>query len=94
MSSSIAISNKAIVLVGPMGAGKTSVAQQLAKKMDCCHVDADDYLEKKLGVPLAWVVEKEGESGFRQRESDCLHDMLVEYKNQTFCAFYRRWRGV
>lgn len=61
-----------IYLVGMPGAGKTTVARQLAKKMQRRFVDADHELEASTGVGIPLIFEIEGESGFRDRETKVL----------------------
>ncbi|SRR5579883_371581 len=64
-----------IFLVGPMGAGKTSVGRFLAAQLDKAFYDSDEELEKKLGVSLTWVFDLEGMAGFRQREKDMIDEL-------------------
>ena len=57
-------------LIGPMGAGKTAVGKQLAKLLDIEFYDTDEEIESRTGVDISFIFEKEGESGFRKRESE------------------------
>jgi shikimate kinase len=57
-----------IFLVGPMGAGKTSVGRYLAKSLHKDFFDSDQEIEKRTGVSLTWIYDIEGLEGFRQRE--------------------------
>lgn len=57
-----------IFLVGPMGAGKTSVGRQLARALALDFVDADHEVERRAGVDIATIFEFEDEPGFRRRE--------------------------
>jgi len=57
-----------IFLIGPMGAGKTSVGRYLAKHLDKAFYDTDLEMEKITGVNLTWIYDLEGLAGFRQRE--------------------------
>jgi len=57
-----------IFLVGPMGAGKSTVGRQLAKTLDMEFVDCDREIEERTGVTIAIIFEVEGEEGFRKRE--------------------------
>jgi shikimate kinase len=57
-----------IFLVGPMGAGKTTVGKQLAKCLNMEFADSDSEIEKRTGVDIPLIFELEGESGFRKRE--------------------------
>ena len=66
-----------LILVGPMGAGKSSIGQQLARRFGLRFVDADAAVESDVGASVAQVFEREGEAGFRRRESDALATLLV-----------------
>ena len=59
-------------LIGPMGAGKTAVGKQLAKLLDVKFYDTDEVIESRTGVDIPFIFDKEGESGFRKRESEIL----------------------
>ena len=64
-----------IFLVGPMGAGKTAVGRQLARALHMRFVDSDDEIETRTGVDIAFIFEKEGEVGFRDREVAAIDDL-------------------
>ena len=64
-----------IFLIGPMGSGKTSVGQQLSILMGCPFYDSDKEIEKRTGVSVSWIFEKESESGFRKREADVIAEL-------------------
>ncbi len=57
-----------IFLIGPMGAGKTSIGRYLAKHLHKDFYDSDEEIEKKMGVSLSWIFDLEGMEGYRQRE--------------------------
>ena len=67
-----------ILLIGPMGSGKTSVAKLLANNLDKKFLDTDEEVMKKTGVDIAYIFDMEGEEGFRKREclalKECLND--------------------
>ena len=69
-----------IILVGPMGAGKTTIGRQLAKKLSKEFYDSDHEIEKHTGADVSLIFELEGEEGFRKRESQLLKE-LVSNKN-------------
>ena len=58
-----------IFLIGPMGAGKSSVGKFLAKQLGLIFYDTDEEIEKRTGVTLGWIFDIEGENGFRKREA-------------------------
>lgn len=55
-----------------MGSGKTAVGRVLARKLDWDFHDSDVAIESRTGVDIPYVFEKEGETGFRQRECEAL----------------------
>jgi shikimate kinase len=64
-----------LFLIGPMGAGKTSVGRYLAKQLKFDFYDTDEQIEKKTGVNLHWVFDLEGMSGYRQRELKVIDEL-------------------
>ena len=67
-----------IILIGPMGSGKTSTGRILAKEMGYAFADTDEEVTKRTGVSIAYIFDVEGEEGFRKREclalKECLND--------------------
>ena len=64
-----------LLLVGPMGAGKTSIGKRVARAFGLPFVDADRELERRTGASIALIFELEGEAGFRRRESALLAEL-------------------
>lgn len=64
-----------IFLVGPMGAGKTTVGRRLAQLRGMRFVDSDHEIERRTGVDIAYIFEKEGEAGFRRREAQAIAEL-------------------
>ena len=64
-----------LFLVGPMGAGKSAVGRQLARLLHLQFVDSDQEIESRTGVDIPFIFEKEGETGFRQREAKVIDDL-------------------
>ncbi|MEC7120270.1 MAG: shikimate kinase AroK [Pseudomonadota bacterium] len=64
-----------LFLVGPMGAGKTTVGRHLADLLDRPFLDSDHEIEQRTGATIPWIFEKEGEEGFRQREQAVIADL-------------------
>ncbi len=64
-----------IFLVGPMGAGKTSVGRSLAAELNKQFYDSDQEIEKKMGVSLTWNYDLEGLAGFRERELKIIDEL-------------------
>jgi shikimate kinase len=66
-----------IFLVGPMGAGKTTVGKRLSESRGMQFVDSDHEIELRTGVDIAFIFEKEGEAGFRRRERAVIADLTT-----------------
>ena len=66
-----------VFLVGPMGAGKSAVGRQLARMLHLGFFDSDDEIEKRTGVDVPFIFEKEGEDGFRRREAKVIEDLTA-----------------
>ena len=64
-----------LFLVGPMGAGKSAVGRQLARMLHLSFLDSDEEIESRTGVDIAFIFEKEGEEGFRKRESKVIDEL-------------------
>jgi len=64
-----------VFLIGPMGAGKSAVGRQLARLLHLNFMDSDDEIEARTGVDIAFIFEKEGEEGFRNREAKVIDDL-------------------
>lgn len=64
-----------IYLVGMMGAGKTTVGRQLARRLHRRFLDSDHEIEARTGVRIPVIFEIEGEAGFRKRESQVLSEL-------------------
>ncbi len=71
-----ALGKRAIVLVGLMGAGKTSVGRRLAEKMDLPFVDADHEIEVAAGKTVAEIFSDDGEDYFREGERRVIARLL------------------
>lgn len=66
-----------VVLVGMMGAGKTTVGRCLARQLGKTFIDSDDEIQKRTGVSIPHIFEVEGEAGFRKRESAVIQDLML-----------------
>lgn len=64
-----------IFLIGSMGAGKTTIGRQLAKRLKRPFYDTDHELVERCGVDVPTIFEFEGESGFRDRESQVIDEL-------------------
>jgi shikimate kinase len=68
----------AVVLVGFMGAGKTSAGQELARRRGWRFVDLDDQIQSRAGRSIPEIFRHSGEAAFRRLESDALRVLLQE----------------
>ena len=68
-------SSKNIVLVGPMGSGKTTIGRRLAQELKKDFIDTDHVIIDKTGVSIDHIFDIEGEEGFRERESRILENL-------------------
>ena len=69
---------RTIVLVGLMGAGKTSVGRRLAKRLDLPFVDADEEIVRMAGISVPEIFERFGEQAFRNAERRAIARLLRE----------------
>lgn len=70
--------NATIVLVGPMGAGKSAIGRLLAARLGCSFVDVDAWIEQQSGMTISDIFAAEGEAGFRLRETRALADAIAQ----------------
>lgn len=68
-------SPRRIVLIGPMGAGKTTIGKALAKELKFEFVDSDKEIEHRCGADIPWIFDVEGEAGFRERERSVIAEL-------------------
>ncbi|AOT06618.1 MULTISPECIES: shikimate kinase AroK [Pseudoalteromonas] len=64
-----------IFLVGPMGAGKSTIGRHIADQLHLEFFDSDQEIERRTGADIAWVFDIEGEEGFRKREETVISDL-------------------
>lgn len=70
-------STRNVFLVGPMGAGKTTVGRRLAHMLGLDFIDSDAAIIERTGVDIATIFDIEGEDGFRDRESRLLEELTA-----------------
>lgn len=64
-----------IFLIGPMGAGKSTIGRQLAQLLNMDFVDSDQEIEQRAGADISWIFDVEGEDGFRKREERIINEL-------------------
>lgn len=64
-----------VILIGPMGAGKSAIGRQLAQLLSYEFVDSDQEIEARTGADIPWIFDVEGEDGFRRREETVIDEL-------------------
>lgn len=64
-----------VYLIGPMGAGKTTIGRQLSELLKLEFVDSDHEIEARTGANIPWIFDVEGEDGFRAREESVIDEL-------------------
>ena len=71
---------KSIIIIGYMGAGKTTVGKALAKELGVMFYDLDWYIETRMHKTVKEIFDEKGEEGFRIIEHNMLHE-VAEFEN-------------
>lgn len=69
------VEKRNIFLVGPMGAGKSTIGRQLAQLLNMEFIDSDNEIEQRAGADISWIFDIEGEDGFRKREERIINEL-------------------
>lgn len=64
-----------VFLVGPMGAGKSTIGRHLADELHLDFFDSDQEIERRTGADISWIFDLEGEEGFRKREENIIEEL-------------------
>ena len=64
-----------VSLIGMPGCGKSTVGEGLAKALNKTYVDLDEWIERRAGMPIPDIFEREGEAAFRRYETDALAEV-------------------
>jgi shikimate kinase len=72
------VTNQQIVIIGFMGTGKTTVARELGRKLNCLAVDLDELIARRESRSPSEIIEQDGESAFRRIEAQLLCEVLEE----------------
>lgn len=67
-----------VFLIGPMGAGKSTIGRLLAKELKFPFKDSDREIEARTGADIPWIFDVEGEEGFRLREEAMIAELAKE----------------
>lgn len=68
-----------VYLIGPMGSGKTTIGQRVAKQLGLEFLDCDHELERQTGASVNLIFDVEGEAGFRERETRMLQQLTARH---------------
>lgn len=66
------------ILIGPMGAGKSTIGRLLAKELNLPFKDSDKEIEERTGASIPLIFDVEGEAGFRDREQAVITELSTE----------------
>ena len=64
-----------IFLIGPMGAGKSTIGRTLARELKLDFYDSDEVIEERTGADISWIYDVEGEDGYRRREQKVIEEL-------------------
>lgn len=67
-----------VYLVGPMGAGKSTIGRLLSQELKLEFVDSDKEIEDRCGCNIPWIFDVEGEQGFRDRETQAIDEITQQ----------------
>jgi len=67
-----------VILVGPMGSGKSTIGRLLAKELRLTFKDSDKEIEQRTGADIPWIFDVEGEAGFREREQAMIGELCTD----------------
>jgi shikimate kinase len=68
-----------LFLIGPMGAGKSTIGRRLARNLKREFLDSDKIIEQKTGADIPLIFDLEGEAGFRKRESAVIDELTRQH---------------
>ncbi|SDJ17343.1 shikimate kinase AroK [Billgrantia gudaonensis] len=66
-----------LILVGPMGAGKSTIGRLLAAELSREFYDSDHEIQARCGADIPWIFDVEGEAGFRHREAQMIEELTA-----------------
>ncbi len=69
---------QSVFLIGPMGAGKSTIGRLLSQELKFEFYDSDKVIEDRCGADIPWIFDKEGEAGFREREESVIDELTQQ----------------
>ena len=85
------MSNRRIVIVGFMGCGKTAVAKELSRQLDSKFIDLDSFITERNGRSPAEIIQRDGETLFREIETLALRDVLQDREASSIALGGGTW---
>ena len=85
------VTNQQIVIVGFMGTGKTTVAHELGRKLNCLVVDLDELITRRGSRSPSEIIEQDGEDEFRRFEAQSLREVLEEERARIIAVGGGAW---
>ena len=85
------MSTRRIIVLGFMACGKTTVASELARELDCRFVDLDSFIAQRERRSPAEIITQDGEAGFREIETLALRDVLQDRGAQVIAVGGGTW---
>ena len=85
------VTNQQIVIVGFMGTGKTTVAHELGRKLNCLAVDLDELITRRESRSPSEIIEQDGETEFRRLEAQLLGEVLEEERARIIAVGGGAW---
>jgi shikimate kinase len=83
--------DRRIIIVGFMGCGKTTVAQALARELDCGMIDLDSFIAEHEGRSPAGIIQQDGEAVFRMIETEALRDAFANHDARVIALGGGAW---
>lgn len=85
------VTNQRIVIIGFMGTGKTTVAHELGRKLNCVAVDLDELIKRRESRSPSEIIDQDGESEFRRIEAHLLRETLEEGRARIIAVGGGAW---
>jgi shikimate kinase len=83
--------DRRFIILGFMGCGKTTVATDLARQLECKFIDLDSFITESQGRSPAEIIEQDGEPAFRQIESLALTEVLKDHNARVIALGGGTW---